>query len=295
MLILRLLRRGSRGSTAMYNMKHVSLISILSFVGCMRATPDGLSTATPEVSTDQLASHSTSTDVRCQRGTTLVSGDFCPSVEQTCLQWVDTNGVPTEPPVPGKTGRCGTFKFPTKCLSEKVRKQFCIDVYEYPNERGVVPRSWMTWRDVKSACEAQGKRLCTRSEWTFACEGQNMQPYPYGDGYHRDKTACNFDNSQKGIDVFKSRSPNDETTRRLNALLVPSGTNERCVSPFGVHDQIGNIDEQIVNETGHPYKSGLMGGHVFGVRNACRPMTEAHNEDFGWYETGGRCCADIKP
>ena len=122
-----------------------------------------------------------------------------------------------------------------------------------------------------------------------------MKPYPYGDGYHRDRTACNFDNPvPKGVDVFKSRSPGDEMSKRLDDLLVPAGSMPNCVSPFGVYDQIGNIDESIVNETGKPYQSGLMSGHVFGVRNACRPMTEAHNEDFGWYETGGRCCADLR-
>jgi len=121
-----------------------------------------------------------------------------------------------------------------------------------------------------------------------------MKPYPYGDGYHRDRTACNIDNAvPENVDVFKSRSPHDEMTQRLNAMLVPSGSMKSCVSPFGVFDMVGNIDELVVNETGHPYKSGLMSGHIFGVRNACRPMTEAHNEDFGWYETGSRCCQSV--
>jgi len=232
---------------------------------------------------------------RCPENTVLVNGEYCPNIEQVCLKWVDAKGGSVPPPPAGTTGRCGEFRSPSRCLSPTVHKTFCIDKFEYPNVEGQRPQSWMTWRDVKSACESKGKRLCTRSEWTFACEGQEMKPYPYGDGYHRDRTACNIDNPvPEGVDVFKSRAPHDEMSTRLDALLVPAGSMKACVSPFGVYDMVGNIDEQIVNETGKPYKSGLMSGHVFGVRNACRPMTEAHNEDFGWYETGGRCCSDVR-
>lgn len=231
----------------------------------------------------------------CPENSVLVDGDYCPDVEQKCLKWVDAKGQQVSPPGPGLTGRCGVFA-PSKCVSKTlVHKRFCIDKYEYPNQKGTVPQSWMSWHDTKAACESQGKRLCTRSEWTFACEGREMHPYPYGDGYHRDRTSCNTDNpTPRGLDVFKAKTPDSPTSKLLDGLLVPSGAKDKCVSPFGVYDQVGNIDESVVNETGNPYRSGLVGGHVFGVRNACRPMTEAHNESFSWYETGGRCCSDTK-
>lgn len=241
----------------------------------------------------------TTTDVTslspCPKDMVLVEGKFCPVAKQECLRWVDSTGKQVPPPEPGASGRCAEFKKPVTCTSSfYYNMRYCIDVYEYPNSKGAIPQSWLSWRDAKVGCELVGKRLCTRNEWTFACEGPEMQPYPYGDGYHRDKTACNFDNSQSGIDVFRSKAPDDEMSKRLNRMLVPSGQLEKCVSPFGVHDQVGNIDESVVNEVGRPYQSGLMGGHVFGVRNACRPMTGAHNEDFKWYETGGRCCSSTR-
>ncbi len=131
-----------------------------------------------------------------------------------------------------------------------------------------------------------------------------MQPYPYGDGYHRDSTSCNTDNPiTEGLNVFKATSLDTPTGQYLHSLLVPSGAKEKCVSPFGVQDLPGNLDEWVRNPAGHywkghpkgdrgPYISGLVGGHVFGVRNACRPMTDGHGEEFVWYETGFRGCAD---
>ena len=120
-----------------------------------------------------------------------------------------------------------------------------------------------------------------------------MHPYPYGDGFHRDKTMCNFDNPPN-IDVFKATNRNTPQAKQLHELLVASGSMNECQSDWGVHDMSGNIDEWVINETGSPYVSGLMGGHVFGVRNASRPMTDAHGPNFSWYETGGRCCEDAK-
>ena len=81
----------------------------------------------------------------------------------------------------------------------------------------------------------------------------------------------------------------------LEALLVPSGEMDRCVSPFGVHDMAGNIDEWTVNVSGHgkPFVSYLKGGHSLGVRNASRPATEAHGPEFAWWETGTRACLDV--
>lgn len=230
----------------------------------------------------------------CPEGSVLVDGDFCPSVEEVCLRHVDPMGHAVPAPIDGSLGRCAEFRNPTRCLSaHKVHMRFCIDVYEWPGIKGQRPASWMSWYDAKNACEGVGKRLCTSSEWTFAAEGPNMHPYPFGDGYHRDRTSCNFDNpTPAGLDVFRARTKGDVTSVALDALLVPSGTMPKCVSDFGVYDLAGNVDEWVVNESGHPYVSGLKGGHVFGVRNASRPMTEGHRPTFAWYETSTRCCVN---
>lgn len=281
-------------------MKHVvAALSLLVFAGCQKNTVVPRNTLVPGSAVTQadraapvptVPGHQDLSDDMVE-----IQGDFCPEVEQVCLRWVDVDGNTITMP-PGSDGRCGEFRKPSRCLSpKKVPMHYAIDRYEWPNKKGSIPKDWVTWYDAKALCESQGKRLPTRHEWTFACEGPEIQPYPYGDGYHRDKTACNFDNHiPKGIDVFKATSPDSSTASVLRSMLVPAGSNPRCVSPWGVAEMVGNIDEFTVNETGKPYVSSLQGGHIAGVRNRCRASTDAHSPSFNWYETGFRCVRDIQ-
>jgi formylglycine-generating enzyme required for sulfatase activity len=251
--------------------------------------PQAVSIATPVVASSL-----------CPSDMVEVNGDYCPNEEQVCLYNTDADG--NRLPGPGDIGKaCGEYKQPTRCLSDKVHMHFCIDKYEFPNKEGQKPQDWMSYFDAVKAVEAVGKRICTHKEWTLAAEGPNMHPLPYGDGYHRDKSKCNFDNHNPGIDVFQSKTPNDEASQRLRDLLVPSGSKD-CVSDFGVHDMSGNIDEWVVNESSQDMcinktsgncRTGLMGGHIWHVRNASRPMTTAHGAGFSWYETGARGCKSL--
>lgn len=251
------------------------------------------------------ASDSWSPDTKpsaCPADMVEIEGDYCPNLEVVCLFNVDADG--NHLPGPGDINlACGEYKKPTRCLSDKVHMHYCIDKYEWPNKPGQVPQDWMNFFDAEKAVKEAGKRICTHREWTLAAEGPDMHPVPYGDGYHRDKTACNFDNHNPGIDVFQSKRPDDETSQKLRALLVPSGSRANCFSDFGVHDMSGNIDEWVVNESSQDMcinktsgncRTGLMGGHIWHVRNASRPMTTAHGAGFAWYETGARACKDIE-
>jgi hypothetical protein len=217
----------------------------------------------------------------CPQGMVEVVGDYCPSVEQKCVRWLD----------PETKMRCAEFDAGTTCYGRTVHKHFCIDRFEYPNIAGEKPVVMKDWYEAKNTCEGEGKRLCGDSEWTLACEGQERLPYPYG--YARNSEACNIDKPHLDVDegAIADASRRAGEVARLDQR-TPSGSHDACVSPFGAYDMTGNVDEWVVNEGGHPYKSGLKGGYWGPVRDRCRPMTIAHNEQFEFYQIGFRCCGD---
>ena len=141
------------------------------------------------------------------------------------------------------------------CEGRLEHRRYCIDRYEYPNLEGVVPAVMVDWNDARRACAVEGKRLCTAEEWEFACEGPEMWPYPYG--IERDPTACNIDRAVHAAGpAARSRDPG-RSPREVERLdkRVPSGSLPRCVSPFGVHDMTGNVDEWVDNRRARPTTS----------------------------------------
>jgi sulfatase modifying factor 1 len=213
-----------------------------------------------------------------------VNGSYCPAVEQICTDFISE-----------QRDRCGEFRATVRCMGATTPKTFCIDRYEYPNRVGILPTLGVTWEDAGKLCAAEGRRLCTDSEWTLACEGNEMRPYPYG--FKRDSRACNID---KPYIVPNESAYADPARRAAEAKRLdqsePSGSRSACVSPFGVYDMTGNVDEWVFNEHGStkaaPYVSGLKGGYWGPVRNRCRPMTVDHNQWHFGYQIGFRCCAD---
>lgn len=219
----------------------------------------------------------------CREGMIEVEGDYCPALEQKCLKWLD-----------GELKlRCGEFAPTGKCQTATIRKRFCMDKYEYPNKVGEKPVVMKTWHEAVQSCKAEGKRLCKDSEWTLACEGQERLPYPYG--YERNAEACNIDKPHPAVNEAALSNPltRDAEAARLDQR-APSGSYEACVSPYGVHDMAGNVDEWVVNESHTPYQSGSKGGYWGPVRTRCRPMTVAHYEMFSFYQLGFRCCGDAQ-
>ncbi|MBX3188884.1 MAG: SUMF1/EgtB/PvdO family nonheme iron enzyme [Labilithrix sp.] len=190
--------------------------------------------------------------------------------------------------------RCASFDkekwAAAKAKLPKKDMRFCIDRFEYPNRKGEYPIIYVNWHESKQICEKAGKRLCTEDEWTFACEGEEALPYPYG--YDRDKDACLVDKSWRWFDQSAYGKTKDVIIRELDKLWqgVPSGSLSKCKSPFGVYDMTGNIDEytQSISPTGSP--AILKGGYWGPVRTRCRPSTRAHGPEHAFYQQGFRCC-----
>jgi formylglycine-generating enzyme required for sulfatase activity len=224
-----------------------------------------------------------------------VQGRFCRAVLHRCIKGARTyRGKPSGDWNPYF---CDEYQVGTaRCLGGESPRHFCIDEYEYPNQQGAIPVVMVTWFQAKTLCEAQGKRLCGDDEWTLACEGPERRPFAYG--WARDATACNIDRPwiQPDDGLLASRD-NDKVAAEVDRLSqrLPSGAMPRCVSPFGVKDMGGNVDEWTVNVTlgGKPYRSMFKGGHwCKGARNRCRPTTESHDESTAYYAEGFRCCSD---
>jgi formylglycine-generating enzyme required for sulfatase activity len=227
----------------------------------------------------------------CAEGMVEVEGDYCPTLpEQVCLKFASETQAKSTQHGKGK-GRCAVFAPSEPCTGPSVRKHFCMDKFEYPNQPGENPIVMKNWYEAKMLCNAAGKRLCTDSEWTLACEGPERLAYPYG--LVRDAVACNIDKAPLNPNEADLRSfmKRDAEAKRL-WQGEPSGARAGCKSAFGVHDLTGNVDEWVVNETGKPHESALKGGYWSWVRGRCRPTTDGHAEDFRYYQIGFRCCAD---
>jgi hypothetical protein len=210
----------------------------------------------------------------CPEGMVLVEGEYCPNLEHECLRWLD-------PPTDRYAYfRCAEYKRKAICRGKKVHKRFCIDKVERTEPGSDLPKNHVTWTQAKQACEAAGARLCLTSEWNFACEGEEMRPYPYG--WERDATACNID-IMTGLGKVGS----------LVDHRTPASAHPRCVSPFGVHDMSGNVQEWTTLDGAGPGQRELLKGSWWiPGQNACRSTQPGHGASYGGTETGYRCCKD---
>lgn len=225
----------------------------------------------------------------CPADMVLVEGDYCTEIEeQTCLKewYAKANNKRV----------CELFEEkPAKCKGKIVKKRYCIDKYEWPNQKGVRPEVMNRFHQAEVKCAAVGKRMCVESEWNMACEGPKMKPFPYG--YRRDPYKCNGDHvwDDPNMKLVEKR---DATELARLWKGVPSGSQPECVSDYGVFDMPGNADEVVANEHEPNGKVGKFdsvhtGGPWYsGVRNQCRPKVYTHGEDFYYYFLSFRCCAE---
>lgn len=218
------------------------------------------------------------------------SGEVEELQSSACIDWISKDFP----------ARCRTFdrggwlelsqKLPTKPL------HFCMDRFEYPNKLGQNPMIVVSYNEATNLCKSNGKRLCNETEWTFACEGEEAMPYPYG--YERDAEACVVDRpwkpfTENGLAPRDGKKAREELDRLWQG--TPSGSHAKCKSASGVYDLTGNVDEWTkTTRTSGGYASVLKGGYWGPVRARCRPATRAHNEDFVAYQQSFRCCSDVK-
>ncbi|HSO00462.1 MAG TPA: SUMF1/EgtB/PvdO family nonheme iron enzyme [Candidatus Nanopelagicales bacterium] len=246
------------------------------------AAPETAPEATPAASSPEPEG-----PAACPADMKLVHGEYCTEVEHKCKKsWFDKSN---------KKLVCEDFEPTATCTGQRVKKRYCIDTYEWPNVKGERPEVMNRFHQAQMKCAAVGKRMCTESEWNFACEGPEMKPFPHG--YTRDAAKCNGDHLWDDPNMKKvaKRDP-DELARLWKG--VRSGSQPECISDFGVADMPANADEVVASEQPKHSRRGDFdsvhtGGPWYkGVRNQCRPKVYTHDEDFYYYFLSFRCCAE---
>jgi hypothetical protein len=205
----------------------------------------------------------------------FVEGRTCADPKRRC-----------EEPDPAHPGECLRFA-PSHCR-RGLALRFCVDRAEYPNVAGMAPAVMVTYGQAEDACEAETKRLCTETEWTFACEGPVALSFSYGDELV--PGACNVGRPEPKVAPEELWEPRNVAgvVERVDAR-VPSETLPGCVSPFGVKDLVGNVEEWVKSDTGF---DGALRGGGYVSSPTCRTVRQMRTAGFRQFHTGFRCCAD---
>lgn len=172
---------------------------------------------------------------------------------------------------------------------------FWIDRYEASIDKdgralslaGVVPAN-ATWYEAQTACSKAGKRLCTSAEWVTACAGKdaidNDGNGNYADDYVEGNQFPYADYHEQGF-CYVDGDRRDGRPRE-------TGSSPKCVTPSGVFDLAGNVEEWIeateaaAQLVGGDYRAGDKASCVRGHRSF-GPGHRSHGIGF-------RCCADAE-
>ena len=212
--------------------------------------------------------------------------------------------------VPWSSQALSSLSCPSDMVPVMGHSATCIDVYEWPNRKGVKPLLGATGVqteydqkanqtfDAETLCARVGKRVCTRSEWTAACVGEGGTRYPWGKklpkytpGKDANKVPCNIGKRYMGFSEKKIARRDKVEFERVDQS-EPSGSRETCRSASGAYDMVGNVEEWVRCTEA---KSGwcLMGRYWADPRD-CYHVIDTHHPKWHYYETGFRCCKDLE-
>ena len=143
-----------------------------------------------------------------------------------------------------------------------------------------------SWYEANEACNKAGKRMCTSFEWVSACAGKDAvdddnnnnfaddyvegNQFPYAD-YH-EPGYCHVDGD------------------RREGRPQATGSSQRCVTPTGVFDLAGNVEEWIEATEEAAQLAG--GDFRAGDKASCVRAHRSFGPGHRSYGIGFRCCAD---
>lgn len=155
-------------------------------------------------------------------------------------------------------------------LIDMVRiEDFLIDKWEFPNEKGALPKAGVGVREAREGCRAVGKRLCSFKEWQKACHADRPRNrYPYGRIYAPER--CNTEGGG----------------------VKPVGERKECRGELEVYDLVGNVGEWVESR---PKKDGprewCVAGGTFDDKDKARCLRCLPRKDLeDTAKVGFRCC-----
>lgn len=143
----------------------------------------------------------------------------------------------------------------------------------------------LTWNDADAYCKGKGKRLPTEEEWEKAARGTDGFLYPWGNEFEMNRS-----------NTYESGIKEPAAIGRFDD-----------VSPFGVHDMLGNVQEWTASEykpyKGNPKKDpnaipGMrvvrgLGSRHFGKK--AKLFERFASLPSAIYDFGARCAKDATP
>ena len=156
-------------------------------------------------------------------------------------------------------------------------------------------------------CAAEGKRVCTETEWTMACEGPDTSRTPTATCATR-RSATATGRTRAGRHAATTRRAGPSGVRlegpgcrepEIERLWqgVESGSQPQMrerLRRLGHAGQCRRASlERDRRSRSSKYDNVTTGGPwLYGVRNQCRPKIYTHNEGFEYYYLSTRCCAE---
>ena len=148
----------------------------------------------------------------------------------------------------------------------------------FQNSRGNHPINFVSWVEAHTFCVWRGKRLPTDAEWEKAARGPESFRFPWG---NEPMPSCDL------AIVDEDTTADNGTEGCSTGATWPVGSRPKGVSPYGIHDLIGNVWEWTAMGT---VRGSSFSNHGAGIQFVSR--FEGNRLSDRSFDVGFRCARD---